>query len=125
MLHQQLMNLAQRWNEYDLRRSPQRIAVVVLAVLFLLGVIIALRVLRGRTGALLAVSGVLLSLVLWCTEVVSLHAVDHVLYHLLGPWMVVSLVWLFAGLVTSVGILIDARQLNAGHPRGISGAWRV
>jgi hypothetical protein len=58
---------------------------------------------------------VLLSLVLWCIEVVSLHAVDHVLYHLLGPWMLVSLVWVFAGLATSVGILIDARQVNGGR----------
>jgi len=115
MLHQQLMDLALRSNEYDLRRSPQRIAIVVLAVLLLLGVVFALRVLRGRTGALLAVSGVLLSLVLWCTEVVSLHAVDHGLYHLLGPWMVVSLVWVFAGLATSAGILIDARQVNGGR----------
>ncbi len=114
MLHQQLMDLALRSNEYDLRRSPQRIAIVVLTLLLVLGVILALRVLRGRTGALLAVSGVLLSLVLWCTEVVSLHAVDHVLYHLLGPWMLVSLVWVCAGLATSVGILIDARQSTEG-----------
>ena len=112
ILHQELMDLAQRWQEYEIRRSPQRIAIVVLAMLLLVGWISALRILRGRTGALLAVTGVLLSLVLWCIEVVSLHAVDHVLYHLLGPWMVVSLVWVFAALLTSVGILIDARQAN-------------
>jgi hypothetical protein len=115
MLHQELMDLAQRWHEYDIRRSPQRIAIIILALLLLLGLISALRILRGRTGALLAVSGVLLSLVLWCTEVVSLHEMDHVLYHLLGPWMVVSLVWVFAGLMTSVGILMDARQANGGR----------
>jgi hypothetical protein len=115
LLHQQLMDLAQRWNEYDLRKSPQRIAILVLTVLLVFGLILSLRVLRGRTGALLAVAGVLLSLVLWCIEVVSLHAVDHVLYHFLGPWMLVSLVWVCAGLVTSVGILIDARQLNGGR----------
>jgi hypothetical protein len=109
------MDLARRWNEYEIRRSPQLIAMAILAVLLLVGLISALRILRGRTGALLAVSGVLLSLVLWCTEVVSLHAVDHVLYHLLGPWMVVSLVWVFAGLMTSVGILMDARQANGGR----------
>jgi hypothetical protein len=110
MIHQQLMDLAQRWHDYDIRRSPQRTAIAILAILFLVGLIVALRVLRGRAGALLAVSGVLLSLVLWCTEVVSLHAVDHLLYQSLGPWMAVSLVWIFAGLITSVGILIDARQ---------------
>jgi hypothetical protein len=112
-LHGQLMDLAQRWNEYDLRRSPQRIAIFVLMIFFAVGVITALRVFRGRSGALLAVFGVLLSIVLWCTEVVSLHALDHVLYHFLGPLMLVSLVWIFAGLATSVGILIDARQLHA------------
>ncbi len=110
MIHQELMDLAQRWNDYDVRRSPQRIAIAILAVLFLVGLIAALRIFRGRMGALLAVSGVLLSLVLWCTEVVSLHAMDHILYQSLGPWMAVSLVWVFAGLITSVGILIDARQ---------------
>ena len=114
MLHQQLMDLAQSWHEYDMRRSPQVIAIAILAVLLLVGVLSALRILRRRTGALLAVSGVLLSLVVWCTEVVSLHALDHVLYHLLGPWMIVSLVWVFACLMTSVGILIDARQAKGG-----------
>jgi hypothetical protein len=117
MLHQELMDLAQRWNEYDVRRSPQRIAIAILAVLLVAGFILALRILRGRAGALLAVSGVSLSLALWGTEVVSLHAVDHVLYHSLGQWMVVSLVWVFAGLMTSVGILVDARQANGGRSR--------
>jgi hypothetical protein len=114
MIHQELMDLAQSWNEYELRRSPQVIAIAILAVLLMVGLILALRILRGRAGALLAVSGVLLSLVLWCTEVISLHALDHVLYHLLGQWMLVSLVWVFAGLMTSVGILFDARQANGG-----------
>jgi hypothetical protein len=115
MIHQELMDLAQRWNEYEIRRSPQVIAIAILAGLLLVGLIFALRILRGRAGALLAVSGVLLSLVLWCTEVVSLHALDHVLYHLLGQWMLVSLVWVLAGLMTSVGILIDARQASGGR----------
>src|SRR3984885_11407160 len=114
-IHQQLMDFAQRRNEYEIRRSPQLIAIAMLAVLLLVSLFAALRILRGRAGALLAVSGVLLSLVLWCTEVISLHALDHVLYHLLGQWMLVSLVWVFAGLMTSVGILIDARRANGGR----------
>jgi hypothetical protein len=107
IIHQQLMDLAQRLQEYETRRFPQRIAIAILALLLLVGMIYALRIFRGRMGALLAVSGVMLSLIVWCTEVVSLHAVDHVFYHSLGPWMVVSLVWVFAALMTSVGILID------------------
>jgi hypothetical protein len=115
-LHQQLMDLAQQRQEYEMRRSPQLIAIVILAVLLLIGVVSALRIFRARPGALLAVSGVLLSLALLCTEVVSLHAVDHILYHLLGPWMLVSLLWVLAALMTSVGILLDARQAT-GYPR--------
>jgi hypothetical protein len=109
-IHQQLMDLAQSRQEYEMRRSPQLIAIVILAVLLLVGLASALRILRARPGAGLAVFGVLLSLALWCTEVVSLHAVDHILYHLVGPWMLVSLVWVLAALMTSVGILLDARQ---------------
>src|ERR1700733_6463615 len=35
MIHQQLMDLAQRWHDYDIRRSPQRTAIAILAILFL------------------------------------------------------------------------------------------
>jgi hypothetical protein len=54
----------------------------------------------------LAVSGSLLSVVVWCVEVVSLHAVDHILYHLIGKWMVVSALWILACSMTSIGILL-------------------
>jgi hypothetical protein len=104
------MDFAQQRQEYEMRRSPQLIAIVTLAVLFLMGAASALRIFRARPGAGLAVSGVLLSLALLCTEVVSLHAVDHILYHLLGPWMLVSLLWVLAALMTSAGILLDARE---------------
>jgi hypothetical protein len=105
MLHELVMDFAQQRHEYELRREPQFIAVVILVALLLLGMLIVRRFFRGRGGASLVVSGVLLSLVLWCTEVVSLHAVDHVLYHPLGKIMAVSLLWILACLMTSIGIL--------------------
>jgi hypothetical protein len=114
MLHQILMDLAQRAHEYDVRRLPQLIVIVCLAVLLILGLVVAWRFFRGRPGAQLAVSGVLMSLVLWGTEVVSLHAVDHVLYHPLGNLMMVSLLWVSASLVTSIGVLVDSRQIRSG-----------
>jgi hypothetical protein len=120
-LHQQLMDLAQHRQEYDMRRAPQLIAIVILAVLLLVGLVSALRILRARPGAGLAISGVLLSLTLWCTEVVSLHAVDHIFYHLVGPWMLVSLAWVLAGLMTSVGVLLDARQATGGPRQATRG----
>jgi hypothetical protein len=104
MLHQLLMDFALRRHEYELRKEPQIIAVFILAALLLLGLLAVRRFFRGR-GTALAVSGVVLSLVLWCTEVVSLHDVDHVLYHRLGQIMPVSLLWIVACLMTSIGIL--------------------
>jgi hypothetical protein len=117
MLHQFAMDFAQHRHEYQLRREPQFIAIVVLAALLLSGLLVVRRFFPGGGGASLAVSGVLLSLVLWCTEVVSLHAVDHVLYHPLGKIMAVSLLWILACLMTSIGTLSGYHSVKsyAGH----------
>ena len=109
-LHDLLAGAAQQRHEYDLRRLPQSILVAVLIGVLFAGLIIALRFCRARIGALLAVSGALLSLVSWCIEVVSLHAVDAVLYRRVGIVMAISFVWIFACLLTSAGILIDSRR---------------
>jgi hypothetical protein len=106
MLHDLGMTVAQRVHEYDFRRVPQSIVVILLGALLVLGLFAALRFFRGRPGAFLAVVGALLSLVLWCVEAVSLHAVDHVLYHLVGKWMVVCALWILACSMTSVGVLL-------------------
>lgn len=116
MLHGLVGGYAQSHHEYEQRRLPQVIALVILAGILLIGLITVLRMFRKRVGALLAVSGALLSLVTWCVEVVSLHAVDHVLYHSIGSVMVVSALWILACVMTSVGILVD-RQPNFGGSR--------
>jgi hypothetical protein len=108
-LHQALMDFALERHEYGQRRFPQVIAVSALAGLLLIGVVTAWRTFRGRGTTLLAVSGAWLSIVLWSVEVVSLHAVDRVLYTSLGGVMVVSLLWIAACALTSIGILRDPR----------------
>jgi hypothetical protein len=118
MLHGLVGAYAQGHHEYEMRRFPQLIALVILAGLLLLGLFVALRIFRDRMGALVAMSGVLLSLITWCVEVVSLHAVDHILYHTIRNVMVVSLAWILACLMTAIGILIDARHANALGGRG-------
>jgi hypothetical protein len=105
MLHQFAMDLAQRRHEYEFRRAPQMIALGVLVALLLLGLLAVRRFFRSTGGSRLAVSGVLLSVILWGTEVISLHQVDHYLYHRLGPIMVVSLLWVLACVMTSIGML--------------------
>jgi hypothetical protein len=110
MLHDLFDGAAQRRHVYDLRRLPQSIFVAILVGVLFAGLLIAFRLFRARMGALLAVSGALLSLVSWCIEVVSLHAVDAVLYRRVGSLMVISFVWIFACLLTCTGILIDSRR---------------
>jgi hypothetical protein len=108
-LHQALMDFAIRRHEYAQRGLPQLIVVTLLGALLLFGWFVAWRALRGRGTTLVAVSGAVLSLVLWCIEVVSLHAVDHVLYYSVGGVMAVSLLWILSCSVTSIGVLLDLR----------------
>jgi hypothetical protein len=114
MLHQLFIGFAQRRHEYDFRRLPQTIVVAVLVGILLAGLLWTVRVFRARIGVLLAVSGVMLSVISWCVEVVSLHAVDAILYRPVGSLMVVSFVWILASLLTSFGILFDSHQANPG-----------
>jgi hypothetical protein len=108
-LHQALIDFAMRKHEYAQRGLPQLFVVTLLGALLLLGWFVAWRFFRGRGTTLLAVSGALLSLVVWCIEVVSLHAVDHVLYYSVGGVMAVSLLWILSCSMTSIGILLDPR----------------
>jgi hypothetical protein len=111
-LHSFFMDFAMQKHEYDVRRLPQEIVLTILGGLLIFGLLAARRLFRDRVGARLAVSGILLSVILWCVEVVSLHAVDHILYHVIGKWMVVSALWILACLTTSIGMLMVSRHAN-------------
>ncbi len=108
-LHQAMLELAVRKHEYSERRLPQSVVVSLLVVLLLLGLVLCWRSFRHHGNRLLAVSGALLSVIVWCVEVVSLHAVDHVLYSSVRGVMAVTLLWILACGMTSVGILRDPR----------------
>jgi hypothetical protein len=113
-LHSQFVQEAVRRNLYGERRGPQEAALVVLASLFCAICGFLLRLFRTRGGAVLAVWGVCLAIGVWITEVISLHAVDHVLYHRLGSLLFVCYLWIAAALMTSTGILMDAWQAGQG-----------
>ncbi len=104
-IHQFLMDKANQAALYASRRGHQTLVLAAIVLLFIFAMRLVSHRLRGRPDALLAAAGALLSLVLWCTEVVSLHAVDHILYHPIGQWMMVSFLWIIASVTTSVGIL--------------------
>ena len=113
-LHQLFMDEATAMALYASRRGPQTVVLIALAGIFLFGLRVVSRKLRGRGGAILAASGALLSVSLWCTEVVSLHAVDHILYHSIGNLMTVSLLWILACMLTSIGVLVESKTVREG-----------
>ena len=100
---------------YGRRRGPQAIVLLLLAGFLFAACIFALARLRGRMGAVLAVWGVLFALALWITETISLHQVDHVLYHSEGPLLEVCLLRLAIATLTTAGVVVEARriQMNA------------
>ena len=113
IMHQFFIDIAQDQNEYNLRRLPQVILVTFFLALLFVSLYFCLRLLRAKIGALLAVSGALLSLITWSIEVVSLHQVDAVLYHQVWGFMVVSFIWMSGCLMTSAGILFESCRANA------------
>jgi hypothetical protein len=113
ILHHFFVNIAQNKHEYSLRRSPQVILVTFLLAILFLSLYFSLRLFRAKTGALVAVSGASLSLIIWCIEVVSLHQIDAVLYHHVWRFMVVTFIWVAGCLMTSAGILFESRRANA------------
>jgi hypothetical protein len=117
-LHDLLEREAIRKNLYAQRTAPQLAALGLLGVAAAVGMGLALRYLRGRPGATIAAWGAILSLSLWCAEVVSLHATDAVLHHPVGAIMLVSLCWVICSLMTGLGILWDARAARSHDSRG-------
>lgn len=112
-LHNMLEDQAIRENLYGQRTGPQLVALGLLGVATAGGIGLAFQRLRGRTGAIVAVCGAILSLSCWCAEVISLHATDTVFYHMIGGVKLISLCWVACSTMTGFGILWDARAACA------------
>ena len=104
-LHDLLEGQAMANHWYNQRHWPQAGSLTVLGVLLLVGMGAAGRRFSSKPGVVLAIWGALLSIGAWSTEVISLHAMDAVLYHRIGPLMTVNFVWMLACTMTSIGIL--------------------
>ena len=98
------------WHWYEERRWPQMVMLALLAAVLTSAVISVRNRLRSPRGAALAVEGTLISIGCWLMEIISLHATDSILYHRVGPLMVISFVWLLACAMVTAGIL------RAGSP---------
>jgi|SRR5271170_3525664 len=106
-----------RWELYDLLRAramanqwyghrhwPQIGMLALLAGLLLTGIELARQRYASAPGAVLAIEGALLSIGCWSAEVISLHAMDTLLYHRAGPVMIVNFVWALASIMTAIGM---------------------
>jgi hypothetical protein len=105
-----LKDKAAAYGVYEMRRGPQAVALLILAGISAVLIAMAARLLAGRTGAFFAAVGAILSLGSWCSEMISLHTTDALLYLHTGPFMLINYLWVVACVVTSVGILVDANQ---------------
>ena len=121
LLHDLLEDEAIAKGLYAQRAGPQIAALCLLGAAAAAGMGVAFQRLRGRTGAIVAVCGAILSLSCWCAEVISLHTADTVFYYTVDGVMMVSLCWVACALMTGLGILWDARAARAyAHWRGNS-----
>lgn len=113
LLHNSLARLAMANHLYGERSGPQHIALDILGSAVAVGIGFALWLFRGRPGASLAATGGILSLGCWWVEVISLHAVDSLLYRRVDGVMLVRLVWAGCSLMMGVGILWDTFATHA------------
>lgn len=113
LLHDSLSRLAMANHLYGERFGPQHVALDLLGSAVVVGIGFALWLFRGRPGASLAATGGILSLGCWWVEVISLHAVDSLLYQRVDGVMLVRLVWAACSLMMGVGILWDTFAKHA------------
>jgi hypothetical protein len=107
--------IANQW--YSQRHWPQVGMLAMVGALQLVGMGAARQRFSASAGAVLAIVGTLLSIACWSTEVISLHRIDGLLYHSIGPFMVINFVWMLACMITVIGISKASNQsvLDMAH----------
>lgn len=99
-----LRGMIHDWGLYENRRQIQAMIFMVVSLPLIAVYSSVFYMLRKRGMAvLLAVGGTLGSISLFCLPLVSLHVVDRVMYHYLGPVMFISLLWACCAAVTFIG----------------------
>lgn len=110
VLHDFWIREAMSHGVYDLRRTPQLLSLIVLGLILVFSVISIVHRFRHSAGEAIAVTSTTLSIGLWCCECLSYHNVDRVFYRMVGPVMMVSLLWIGFTLLTCFGIWLDNRS---------------
>jgi hypothetical protein len=106
-LHDLFMHAAMAEDIYGERRMPQRLALVLIAVVAAAVAAWILWRLRPRRGAGLAAAATVLSFALHGVEMISYHGMDAILYRAAGGVMVVSFLWAALALLTCIGVGLD------------------
>jgi hypothetical protein len=108
--HTLLADLFMKHNLYGQRSWFQGTSLLVLGAALMFVLASVFRRLRARPGALMAVSGLSMSVTLWLTEIISMHDVDMSLYHTVNGVMVIAFLWAMLCAVTILGVGIEARR---------------
>lgn len=104
-LHNFWMERAMAQGLYGERRSPQLLVLLALVGLLGFGCWWIWREFGWRRGV--AVMGTVLGAGLWCCETLSYHYMDLALYRMVGPVMVVALLWAGLAVATCAGVWLD------------------
>ena len=108
LLHNFVVRIAIVDNLYARRFGVQYLAITFVACAAVTGICLLSWHLCAQPAALLASLGALLSFCCWCIEVISLHAVDRLLYSPIDGLLPIRLAWASFALMTAIGVLWDA-----------------
>jgi hypothetical protein len=112
-LHDYGMRTAMAHGLYGERRTPQLLVLLILVALLVVSLAVILYRFRHRVGVVLAMAGTLLSVGLWCSEALSYHFLDRVLYLMIGNAMLVSFLWGGFAVITCLGLWLDTLSMDA------------
>lgn len=99
-----IRDIVRDMNLYEDRRQLQAMAFAVVALPMAAIYSTVLWLVRKRGMAvLLAVCGTLWSVSLFSLPLISLHAIDQIMYHYIGPVMLIGICWAIGAAITLVG----------------------
>lgn len=110
LLHDKLVREFEVHHLYGRRAGPQQVALILVAAAALTGVWLLLKSLRGRRGAQLTSCGMILWIVTWLAEVISLHSMDAFLRNTLAHVTIRDWLWIASSMMISCGVLLDVRS---------------
>jgi hypothetical protein len=109
-LHHQISGWLQAQGSYDQRRGVQVYLIAVLISLLLLALVYFTSRVKGAPPEKAAWAVVMALVALFLIETISLHGVDALLYHPVGPMLMIGYLWAF-GAVSVAALAFFSRKL--------------